>query len=174
MTAVRVVTFIGGLLVAGWGLLAAVRTVVLPRGDVNLLTRAVFFTTGKLFRLLASERREYVARDRVMALYAPVSLVLLPFAWAFTVAIGFTLMFWALGGRTWFEAFSLSGSSLLTLGFVPAESFRGPRPGLRRGDGRSWHRRSPHQLSAHHVQQLQPARAGGGSARGPRRARLRR
>jgi hypothetical protein len=123
MTAVRVVTFIGGLLVAGWGLLAAVRTVVLPRGDVNLLTRAVFFTTGKLFRLLASERREYLARDRVMALYAPVSLVLLPFAWAFTVAIGFTLMFWALGGRTWFEAFSLSGSSLLTLGFVRAESF---------------------------------------------------
>jgi len=54
MTAVRVVTFIGGLLVAGWALLAAVRTVVLPRGDVNWLTRGVFFTTGRLFRLLAS------------------------------------------------------------------------------------------------------------------------
>jgi hypothetical protein len=115
---VRILVFLAGAAIAVWGLLSAVRTVVLPRGDAPLLAAVVFAGTGRLFRALASERRSYVSRDRVMALYAPVALILLPFVWVATIAVAFTLMFWAVSDLTWTEAFYASGSSVLTLGFV--------------------------------------------------------
>jgi hypothetical protein len=52
-----------------------------------------------------------------MALYAPLSLVALAATWLGVVFVGYAGMFWALGGRPVREAFTLSGSSLLTLGF---------------------------------------------------------
>lgn len=36
--------------------------------------------------------------------------------------IGYTFMFWALGIRSWLDAFVLSGSSILTLGFAAGEN----------------------------------------------------
>ena len=62
--------------------------------------------------------RSYEQRDRVMALYAPLTLLLLPVIWLTLVLLGYMLMYWTVGERTWFEAFLLSGSSLFTLGFA--------------------------------------------------------
>jgi hypothetical protein len=56
-----------------------------------------------------------------MAFYAPVSLLLLLPTWLAVVLVGFMAMFWALGIRPWFQAFNVSGSSLLTLGFARGE-----------------------------------------------------
>ena len=58
-----------------------------------------------------------MTRDRIMAPYAPVALLLLPAAWITLVVVGYTLMFWAIGVRPLSTAFVTSGSSLLTLGF---------------------------------------------------------
>src|SRR2546426_5054639 len=52
-----------------------------------------------------------------MALYAPVSLLVLVGVWVPLVVAGYTGMFWGLGGRSVPTAFRLSGSSVLTLGF---------------------------------------------------------
>ena len=54
-----------------------------------------------------------------MAFYAPVSLLVMAAVWLVLVCIGYTVMFWALGAHTLRDSFSLSGSSLLTLGFTP-------------------------------------------------------
>ena len=56
-----------------------------------------------------------------MALFAPIALVSLPLAWVVVVTIGFMGMFWGVGAGDLAEVYHLSGSSLLTLGFAPAE-----------------------------------------------------
>lgn len=50
-------------------------------------------------------------------MYAPTGLFLLAAVWVAIVAVGYTGMFWAIEEPTWRDAFSASGSSLLTLGF---------------------------------------------------------
>jgi hypothetical protein len=117
VTAVRVLTFLVGLflVVAVFG--SAVRTVVIPRGIPARIGRFVFLSMRALFRLRARPSLPYAVRDRVMALYAPVSLLVLLLTWITLVMGGYTLMYWGLGGRSMREAFSLSGSAVLTLGF---------------------------------------------------------
>ena len=56
-----------------------------------------------------------------MARYAPMSLILLPAVWITVVVLALTPMFWALGSDFPREAFTRSGSSLLTLGFAFAK-----------------------------------------------------
>jgi hypothetical protein len=103
-------------------LLSAIRTVVLPRADASFITQVIFRTSAGVFRALASERRSFSQRDRVMALYAPVTLMLLPLAWLSLAWLGYTALFWATG----FDDFGRSGwasaSSLLTLGSVPLDT----------------------------------------------------
>ena len=98
-------------------LLAAVRTVVVPRAESVLSTRLVFAGSRGLFDKIARLRRDYEWTDRVMTLYAPVTLLLLPLVWLLMVFAGFTLLFWASGEGSIGESLEVSGSSLLTLGF---------------------------------------------------------
>ena len=82
------------------------------------LTRLVWAGMGKVFSLVARPMKTYEGRDRVMALYAPLTLLLLPFVWLLLVITGYTLMFKAVDVDSWRTAFTESGSSLFTLGFV--------------------------------------------------------
>jgi hypothetical protein len=109
---------------AGAGLVAltlrsAVRTFVLPRGANDPITRVAFRLLRRLFDLFVGRARTYTARDRILATYAPVGLLLLLPIWLTLVLLGFTAMFRAIGVASWYEAFRESGSSLLTLGFAP-------------------------------------------------------
>jgi hypothetical protein len=52
-----------------------------------------------------------------MALYGPVSLLALLITWLTLVLTGYAGIYWGMGGRSVREAFALSGSSVLTLGF---------------------------------------------------------
>ncbi|NNF69715.1 MAG: two pore domain potassium channel family protein [Acidimicrobiia bacterium] len=113
--------FGAGVVIAGWTLLSAIRTVILPRSVQSALSRVVFRGVGAPFRLLAHERRSYAARDRIMALFAPVGLLVLAATWVALTAIGFTAIFWAVDSSSWGEAFHLSTSSITTLGFAPAD-----------------------------------------------------
>ena len=96
---------------------AAVRTFVVPRGTVVLFTVVVFLVIRRVFNLFASPRRSYEARDRVMAFYAPVALLALPFFSMLVVFGGFACVFAGIEDLGWRSAFMTSGSSLLTLGF---------------------------------------------------------
>ena len=90
-----VVVFLIGLGVVAVTLVSSVQTVVLPRATQSFLTRIVFRASRRVFRVLANERRSFEARDRVMALFAPITLVLLPIMWVILVGLGYTAMFWA-------------------------------------------------------------------------------
>lgn len=117
MVAVRVLAFLGGAVVVIATFGSALRTVILPRGIPAKLGRFVFIAMRSLFRLRIGRNATYERRDRVMAGYAPTSLLALLLVWETLVLAGFTAMMWGLGGRSIRQAFALSGSAILTLGF---------------------------------------------------------
>ena len=123
MMALRALVFATGLALVGWTLLSAIRTVVLPRSAQSLIARVVFRSLGRVFRLIAGSRTSFARRDLVMALFSPIALLVMAGAWVILVDLGYTLMYWSVQDAGWSEAFFLSGSSLLTLGFAPADSF---------------------------------------------------
>jgi len=123
MLTIRVAVFLAGSALVAWTLLSAVRTVVLPRSAQSVLGRTVFRSLASVFRLMAGDRASFAWRDRVWALFAPIGLLSMAVTWLVLVLVGFTGIFWAVQHDGWSEAFFLSGSSLLTLGFAPAETF---------------------------------------------------
>ncbi|HEX2785532.1 MAG TPA: hypothetical protein VHN36_18255 [Ilumatobacteraceae bacterium] len=125
MIVAQVIAVMAGTALVVWTLGSAVKTVVVPRAVITLLTRSHFVGIRKVFNLFAGPKRSFETRDRFMALYAPVSLVALPGTWVIMVLGGFTSIFWGTGVRPFTEAFATSGSSLLTLGFDrPPGTFR--------------------------------------------------
>jgi len=119
---VRVIVFILGATFVFWTLSSAIRSFVLPRSDNVFLTRLVSQALFRLFQLRLRWASAYPERDRVMAFFSPVSLLTLPVTWLACITLGYTAMFWAVGVRPLYEAFWLSGSSLLTLGFAPVHN----------------------------------------------------
>ena len=98
---------------------SVVRTFLVPRALQAWVARAVFVGVRRVFRLFAPNDAPYERRDRAMAFFAPVSLLVLLITWVLFILIGYTLMFFALGGNSWDEAFTIAGSALFTLGFAP-------------------------------------------------------
>jgi hypothetical protein len=111
------VALVGGWLVL-WTLSAAIKTVVLPRASSSWLTRTYFTTIRGVFDAIASPKRSFAFRDRVLAIFPPIALLALPGFWVTLVVAGFTAIFWGSGVNPLSEAFVTSGSSLLTLGFI--------------------------------------------------------
>ena len=104
-----------------------------------------------------------------MALYAPVSLIVLPVIWLILVLIGYMGIYLAAGVHSVRSAFLISGSSLLTLGFAASATCGAECARLLRGGDRLDSRRAPDRLSTDDVRGLLAAGDGGdtpGSARG--------
>jgi len=127
MVVVDVLMFALGCALVLWVLSSAIVTVVVPRGESSLLSRALFVTSNRFFEA-AARRAGNQRRERIRARYAPVTLMMLPAIWALGIIIGFVPMFWAVGVRPFGEAVVLSGSSLTTLGF--SRPNEGPAVGL--------------------------------------------
>jgi len=112
----QVLVGLAGVLVIARTVLSAVRTFVVPRGDNDKLSRILFIGVRRLFNLAARPSRPYAQRDRIMAYYGPIALMLLPAFWLILLVVGFGAIYWALGMPPT-DALEVSGSSLLTLGF---------------------------------------------------------
>lgn len=123
MVSMRMLVFIAGSVIVFGTLSSAIKTFVLPRGAPSVLTGVVFVALRMIFELATKPARTYADRDKIMAMYAPVALLVLPVVWVALVLVGFTCLFWSVGVRPWRTAFETSGSSLLTLGFVPVDTF---------------------------------------------------
>jgi hypothetical protein len=116
MSFIRVLLFLLGFSIVAATLFSAVRTFVLPRSAPDQLTRLVFLTVRFFFDLRIRFTQTYLQRDRIMAFYAPISLLLLVSTWLILVTVGYSCIYQALGYSTWSSAIKLSGSSLFTLG----------------------------------------------------------
>jgi hypothetical protein len=117
---IRVVVFVVGLAIVYFTLESTIQTLIVPRAINNRLTRTYYMFMNWLFRswIRLSGAVTYERRDRIMAMYAPLVLVTLPFAWLSLVMVGYGLMFWGLGFGSLWESLLVSGSSLLTLGTI--------------------------------------------------------
>jgi hypothetical protein len=118
MIALRVLAFIAGAWLATTIVLSAVKTVVVPRAIPVRLSRLVFLSVRRAFDVVLAKANTYERRDAVMAHYAPYSLLLLAGVWLVGVMLAFVPLYWAVGWPFFRDAFTHSGSSLLTLGFA--------------------------------------------------------
>ncbi|GAB4517702.1 MAG: hypothetical protein OHK0046_24540 [Anaerolineae bacterium] len=119
-TAARLIALFAGLWIVIYTILSAVRTFVLPRAVRVRLTVEVFRFSNKILRVWSKLRGLHTFEDRepIQALLSPVALLTLPVMWLALIAFGYTLIFWGASGHmSWRDAFVLSGSSLMTLGF---------------------------------------------------------
>ena len=91
---------------------SAVRTFVLPRGVVSFVTRVVFRSMRRLFGLITRPIKTYEARDGVMAMYAPVSLVALVAVWMVLVILGREIIITGLRGLASTEGIVIPASNL--------------------------------------------------------------
>lgn len=123
MILIQVSIFLFGLYVTALAMISAVRTLVLPRSARDPVAAAIFGSVRRLFNLRLRWANSYSDRDRIMAFYAPFSLLSLLPIWLLLVLLGHTAMFWALGAGDWWHSFTVSGSSLLTLGFAQGSTF---------------------------------------------------
>lgn len=115
---IRLVSFVVGLLIVLLTLRSAVRTFILPRSAIDQISRAVFLFMRRIYNLFTARATTYLARDRTMAFYAPVSLLVLLAVWMALILLGYGGIYRALGVESIEEALTLSGSSLLTLGIA--------------------------------------------------------
>src|SRR3954470_16767248 len=95
MPVVRIVTALAGVVLVFLTVMSAIKTFVLPRGEPTRLSRVVFVALRTLFNVRMRFQRDFFARDRFFALFAPVGLLLLPLAWLAGVGAGFVLIYWA-------------------------------------------------------------------------------
>ncbi len=119
----RILSFAAGLYIIIGTLISAIRTFVLPRSAPDLLTRSIFRNMRRLFNLRMGKVPTYEQRDSILAMYAPVTLLVMPAAWLACVMLGYALVYLALGVTPFERAFLTSGSSLLTLGIIPVEGW---------------------------------------------------
>jgi hypothetical protein len=94
-----------------------------PRGAYDGISSAEFRLIGTIFARLARPSLSYERRDAILALFAPIGLVILPIVLLALVLIGFAAMFWALAPESVEAAARASGSALLTLGFAPIQGW---------------------------------------------------
>lgn len=116
--AIHILAFVLGAVLALATLYSATCVFVVPRAVTDRIARTTFLTVRRTFDVVIARENRFHRRDAIMALYAPVSLLVLLNVWLALVLIGFMGVFWGLGAPAWRDAFYISGSSLLTLGFA--------------------------------------------------------
>jgi hypothetical protein len=104
--------------------LSAVRTFVLPRGANTALTRFVFVVLRRVFDLRVRRQEAYERQDAVMALFAPLALLVLPVVWLGIVFSAYAAALYAIDPHEGLRsAVETSGSNLFTLGTHESPSF---------------------------------------------------
>lgn len=114
----RVVVGLAGVWVALATFMSAIKLVVVPKGTSQKITRTVFTAVRGCMKLYARPSLPWAKRDQRLALYAPLSLVLMPIVWVALIILGFAGVQWALDTSSVIDAFEVSASSMLTLGVL--------------------------------------------------------
>lgn len=120
---IRTFIFLLGLGIVIATVFSAISTFVLPRSAQSKLNRFVFGGLRRIFEFIFRFVKDYENRDTLMSYYSPIALISLVPTWYFLIALGYAFIYWSLGAGNFFYDFRLSGSSLLTLGFVSPENY---------------------------------------------------
>jgi hypothetical protein len=119
---IRISVFIFGFIVVVLTIFSALSTFVLTRAARSQLNRVVFGIMRRIFEFILKFIPTYEQRDRIMAYYSPISLIMLVPVWYALILAGYAAMYGSLGVGNWFADIRYSGSSLLTLGFATSDN----------------------------------------------------
>ena len=96
-----------------------IRTLVVPRALISRLSVTVARQgVRRTFLFIAGRFNSYEAKDKILALSAPVSLIVILMAWLALFGLGYGLILWAFIDGSLVAAMREAGSSMLTLGFA--------------------------------------------------------
>ena len=122
MIALRALSVVAGVFIILATLMSAVRTVIVPRAVPVRLARRTFRAMRWIYELRVGRDASYVRRDRIFALYAPTTLLVLLLVWVTLEFVGYTFVYLGLNVTPLSHAVTVSGSALLTLGLVHPEA----------------------------------------------------
>src|ERR1700738_1766476 len=95
--ALKILLDLAGAVLVVATLLSTIRSTILPRGVKSVIAGAVFSVPRLVCRLRAGRSPTYERRDRVMAMYGPVALLLLLSTWYVLLVTGFTAVYLGVG-----------------------------------------------------------------------------
>lgn len=96
-----------------------IRTLVVPRALISRLSVTVARQgVRRTFLFIAGRFSSYETKDKILALSAPVSLIVLLMVWLALFGLGYGLILWAFIDGSLVAAMREAGSSMLTLGFA--------------------------------------------------------
>jgi hypothetical protein len=95
----HIVASIAGALCLAAVFVDAFQTILLPRRPTGRyrITRGFLILTWRQWSVLASRTKDSKAREQLLSVYGPLSLILLLFLWAMLLVFGFGLAYYALG-----------------------------------------------------------------------------
>ena len=170
MTVIEWIAAALGLVIVLSTLMSVVTSLVLPRLASSRIQLYVGLGMIKLFSRTSHRFETYEARDRFLALQAPLYLIVILATWLTALLIGFGLLLWPFmrtGGLL--HALTVSGSSHIHAGVRrPARRCAAAHRVLRRSC-RADDRRAADRVPAGALRRVQPARGAGDHARQPRR-----
>jgi hypothetical protein len=123
MTFLKIAVAIAALILVFVTLRSAVRNFVLPRGVHDTISSTTFLVLRWFIDRLRNLTKDEAKREQWLAFYAPIGLLALLVVWLSLIFTAFMALFWATGIGDVYSAFVLSGSSLLTLGFMSDNTF---------------------------------------------------
>ncbi|HEY1762695.1 MAG TPA: hypothetical protein VGG17_08900 [Acidimicrobiales bacterium] len=112
-TWIRIVCGLAGIFLQVVVLDAAIRTFLLPRVADVTLSRVVAQFIRRLFNLVAGHK-SYQTKDRILSLYASITLLAYQTMWLGLSLVAFAFFFVASGTPSFSLAFNVSGSSLFS------------------------------------------------------------
>jgi len=113
--------FAAGTAFVGFTIGSMINTLIVPRAISSRISYLAWTVTAAIFfSAVVRHLDTYRAKDRVLSLLGPISLLVLLATWLALVLTGYALILWPLIGGDIGEAFQISGSSILTLGFATA------------------------------------------------------
>lgn len=115
----RLVAALAGLAIIATVLADAFETVVLPRTVSRRfrLTRVYFRLTWRVWASWAGRVRNTGRRERLLAIFGPLSLLGLLSVWATALIVGFAALQWSVSTARPSDALYISGTLFFTLGF---------------------------------------------------------
>jgi hypothetical protein len=114
----EVVAFTFGLFIVLGTAGSLIRTLVVPRGTTSFLAQLVSRKIVRAsFLFVAARFKSYETKDKILALSAPISLIVTLLVWLALFMLGYALMLWPLIDASFGASLRESGSSMLTLGF---------------------------------------------------------
>jgi hypothetical protein len=117
VTALRVLSVIGGCVTIAVTSMSVLATLVVPRGIGSRISIFVGRRTVRgLFLFVARRADEYETKDRILALAAPIALLTTFAVWLLLYLLAYGLIIWGLAAGSFADALRESGSSLFTLG----------------------------------------------------------